>query len=171
MNGGRTDEIDVVVAELAGARFVSPARAILSFHVIAPRDGGAEQPGSGAGTEAARTRFEDLDARLELAARPDPRGSSMPRRGLLVEAGDRLVEFQTGAALRFECLRRQAFWRLPRLLRQAGCEPWVQGIATLDEEVAGQAPALAVWIDLGLLAARLTGEGPRPEATLPVATP
>jgi hypothetical protein len=155
LKGQHESDVDVVVMKLGSAGFVFPACPILSLREASPDGAGEERITGAPDARAPEMRREDLDAHLELSAFRHKHAPRPLDRCLLVKTGGVLVEFCTAGSLRIERLNRDVFWYLPKLLREAGCQAWVKGVATIDVELALQAPSLAVWIDLSLLAAHL----------------
>ena len=86
----------------------------------------------------------DLDARLGLQC-AGPRGAE---RFLVVRSQRGDVVLRTSASLQLERLPAAAFWRLPRLLRRAGCRPWIRGVVY---PASGDSSAMALWIDLAAI--------------------
>jgi hypothetical protein len=112
--------------------------------------------------DGAEARVRVGDSVVDLSDFVDGSGTSpgadeTPVR-LIVQIAGRRVAFRAVATL--ELAEVGALYRLPRLLRDAGCRPWVRGLAVLErrlapvfEEDAGsisEPPAL--WIDLEQLA-------------------
>jgi chemotaxis signal transduction protein len=63
-------------------------------------------------------------------------------RALVLRSRERSLVLEVDARIRFEDVTEDAFYALPRVLREA-CSPWVRGIVDLNG--TGD---LAVWIDL-----------------------
>lgn len=68
----------------------------------------------------------------------------------VVDCGEQKVALPTSASLDLKSLPTRSLFRLPRLLREAGCQDWVCGVALLKE--TNPAPdqktfRLAIWID------------------------
>ncbi len=80
--------------------------------------------------------------------------SSEPPLRLIVNIDGSRRAFRTCA--RLEIVETPLLYRMPRVLRDCGCAPWLRGIALLegsnhdDAEVDGKRPAL--WLDLVRLA-------------------
>jgi hypothetical protein len=92
----------------------------------------------------------DLDALLGLTGGDDAAGARL----LWIACGRRRVALRTAASLRLAQLPPTSFWRLPRVLRHAGCASWVRGF--VDVAHGGDTGVvLAVWIDLEDVAAAL----------------
>jgi hypothetical protein len=62
---------------------------------------------------------------------------------LIVGSGSSRRAFRASAVL--ELVETSTLYRLPRFLRDAGCAPWIRGVALLEQPT--------VWIDLARLAA------------------
>lgn len=79
--------------------------------------------------------------------------SSEPPVRLIVQIAGARRAFRTSA--RLELVETSLLYRLPRVLRDCGCAPWLRGIALLDSdhddtELDSKRPAL--WLDLVRLA-------------------
>ena len=121
---------DVLVLELCGACFVVMASDVDVIELDA--DGVAES------TEG--LHLGDLLGCSEAASHDTPRA-------LVVKSGDTTTRLLSSASFRLECLAAQAFYRLPRLLREAGCPKWVCGVTVLADSTQS-----AIWLDLRELA-------------------
>ena len=72
---------------------------------------------------------------------------------LIFDVGGRRRAFRVRAKL--ELVETSALYRLPRMLRDCGCAPWLRGIALLEDssesaDDGSKRPAL--WVDLARLA-------------------
>jgi hypothetical protein len=59
--------------------------------------------------------------------------------------------FRTRGAVRLQRAPERALFRLPGVLRDAGCQPWVHGVLAGDR-VGGAVEPLRIWISLRYLA-------------------
>lgn len=78
---------------------------------------------------------------------PHCSSSGAPMRLIIENDGSRYA-FRTNA--RLELVETPFLYRMPRVLRDCGCAPWLRGIALLDGDRESKRPAL--WLDLASLA-------------------
>jgi len=135
--------VTTLVLELPGRRLVALASQVRSI-------GGDPDPGTPQPDE-----WCDLDDHLAGASACDP---DVAPHWLQLQAHPARA-LRTRARMRLEHIRRERFFRLPPVLRRAGCSPWVRGVvvetpaAPPSNGSTGASDELAVWIDLLLLAA------------------
>jgi hypothetical protein len=98
---------------------------------------------------------DDLDKRAGIAPRPDAAA-----RVLIVQTPSVRAAFSTTAAVRLVEVPAKAFWRMPRLLREAGCAGWVAGAVELAPAPSGPIE-LALWLNLPALALELAEDAAR----------
>jgi len=84
--------------------------------------------------------------------------SSAPAMRLIIDVAGTRRAFRVRA--RLELVETSLLYRMPRMLRDCGCAPWLRGIALLEDdgdsaEVDTKRPAL--WLDLARLAASIDG--------------
>jgi hypothetical protein len=79
--------------------------------------------------------------------------SGAPPMRLIVDVGGRRRAFRVRAKL--ELVETSLLYRMPRMLRDCGCAPWLRGIALLDDatDTDGDGKRPALWLDLARLAA------------------
>jgi hypothetical protein len=91
--------------------------------------------------------------------------SSAPPMRLIVDVAGTRRAFRARA--RLELVETSLLYRMPRMLRDCGCAPWLRGIALLDNEshdgsdVDQKRPAL--WLDLARLADACEGSPMNPK--------
>jgi hypothetical protein len=124
---------DVLILERDARCFAALLAPVRGFERA---DGGVE-----AALDAA-VSAADLDALLGLT--PDEGAGA---RIVWIACGRARVALRTAASMRLAQLPPAAFWRLPRLLRRAGCASWVRGVVDVGHG-ADMGVVLAVWIDL-----------------------
>jgi hypothetical protein len=79
--------------------------------------------------------------------------SSATSMRLIIDVAGSRHAFRTQA--RLELVETSLLYRMPRVLRDCGCAPWLRGIALLDNEsrdTDGDPKRPALWLDLGRLA-------------------
>jgi hypothetical protein len=126
----RDPQIDCVVIDYPDRGFVVPMSEVASFHAEEPAAdtlGGLWNLGPLLGTQDAPS----ARAACVLVVRRDD--------------GSRLG-FRTWASVRMQRAFEHEVFRLPRLLREAGCSSWVRGVVAEDRE-SGAEP-LRIWISL-----------------------
>ena len=126
--------IDCVAIDYPDRGFVVAMSEVVTFHVEGPADGGLLPV--------------DLDPLLGARAPARPRAAYI----LVVQpAGGGPLGFRTRGDVRLERARERALYRLPSLLREAGCPPWVRGVVADDRGPRAPAPP-RIWISLQHLA-------------------
>jgi len=126
--------IDCVAIDYPDRGFVVAMSEVVRFHVEGPADGGP--------------LHLDLDALLGARTPARSHGAYI----LVVQpAGEGPLGFRTRGDVRLERARERALYRLPPLLREAGCPPWVRGVVA-DDRGSGAAAPPRIWISLQHLA-------------------
>jgi hypothetical protein len=136
------DHVDVLILESPTATYVVLASDVASI-------GSSADQGRAAQTEPADESDRPIPLHIHLDA-----GAVGPQPGttrcLVVACGKHFARFSTTAHLRLGRLPQNTFFRMPRLLREAGCRDWVCGVALVAAPEAGvdAGPTrLAIWID------------------------
>lgn len=122
--------IDCVTIDYPDRGFAVAMSEVVRFHVEGPADGGP--------------LLLNLDPLLGASVPPGPRAACV----LVVRppgGGD--VGFRTRGVVRLQRARERALFRLPRVLREAGCPTWVHGVVAEDRE-SGAVESLRIWISL-----------------------
>lgn len=130
----REARLDCVTIDYPDRGFAVAMSEVVRFHVEGPANHGLE--------------LLDLDPLLGARAPARPRAAYV----LVVQpASGEPLGFRTRGDVRLERARERALYRLPRLLREAGCPIWVRGVVA-DDRDPGAAEPLRIWISLQHLA-------------------
>jgi hypothetical protein len=129
-------ELDCVTIDYADRGFVVEMSEVERFHAEGPADAALE--------------LRSLDPLLGAAAPETSRAAHV----LVVRRGDdggAGFGWRTRGTVRLVRAREAALFRLPRVLREAGCQAWVRGVLAADREPGATGP-LRIWISLLQLA-------------------
>jgi len=149
----REAEVECVTIDHADRGFVVPLSEVVRFHAERPEDAGPEDAGPDAVSEdSVDGALELLDLDRLLGAEPAATRAACV---LVVRPeGGPPLGFRTRGDVQLGRAPERTLFRLPSVLREAGCSGWVHGVVAGDRAPgAGDVPR--IWISLLHLARSL----------------
>ena len=145
----RQREYGVLILSYSNSWFVALAEQIASFEQVEP-----PQAGGGSGKPGSLDLSVDLGDYLTESHQAS--GTHVSTKCLSVQSGEHHVIFNLADKPYLTGLGEDRFFLLPAVLRDAGCDAWVRGVALLDSSFKKEQSSElipAIWIDLKRLAA------------------